>query len=198
MRSASFLVSGLVALAVAGVVSACSSSNGNSSDSDPGTEADGSPGGVAEGGAEASTTAEGGAEASTTAEGGACTTVNVYNFDNWCTVNVNGAATSDAGPDSGELVAAPYSSCVTTGTSVHVTVAPASSTFELGPNPFVYASPDNYGSEVETGDGGNATAILAVTIDAPACILVCCPFTNGTGCDSSESGYSAFLAHCGQ
>ncbi len=181
IQSRFLLISSLGALALAGVVSACSSSN-NRNSNDSGTEAGGSPSSSGS----SSGVSEGGAEASTTGEGGACTTVNVYNFDDWCTVSVNYAATS---------VAATYSSCVTTGGFVYVNVAPASSTFELGPNPFVYGSNDP-GTEVRF-DGGSPS-LLGLTADGPACILVCCPFTNGTGCDASESGYSAFLANCGQ
>ena len=31
---------------------------------------------------------------------------------------------------------------------------------------------------------------------ASACVLVCCPFADGTGCDSSFSGYTSFLSDC--
>jgi hypothetical protein len=216
IQSRFLLVLGLGALAVAGVVSACSSSNGNSNNSDSGTEADGSSSGtssgasssgssgssssgagsssgtssssgsssgVAEGGAEASTTGEGGAEASTTGEGGTCTTVNVYNFDSWCTVSVNGAAT---------VAAATYSPCVSKGESILIAVGPKNGTFELGPDPFVYVS--NVGT---VADGGGLTSTLNLLVGStPACVLVCCPFTNGTGCDSSETGFAAFLANC--
>ena len=200
LQSRFFLVSGLGALAAACVVSACSSSdNGNSNHSDSGTEAGGSSSGSSSGasssgsGSSSGSTSSSGSssgvaeagEASTTGEGGACTTVNVYNFDSWCTVSVGGAATA---------AAATYSACVIPGESILIDVGPKNGTFELGPDPFVYAS----GPGTAT-DGGGLTSTLNLLVGStPACVLLCCPFANGTGCDSSETGYTAFLANCNQ
>jgi hypothetical protein len=93
---------------------------------------------------------------------------------------------------------------VPTGNSALIVVGPASSTFELGPNPFVRISdvevPATDGGTPGTvvGDGGvGSTSSVNVGITFGAgCVLVCCPFTDGTGCDSSSSGYSTFLQNC--
>ncbi len=142
----------------------------------------------------------GGGEGGSTASGeagadGVCTageTLTVHNFDNWCTVSLNGAATS---------VSPSYQACVAVGNSERIVVGPASSSFELGPNPFVIIS----GAEVPdagtgiAGDGGfgsTRTAWVGNSSNTGICALVCCPFTDGTGCDSSFSGYSTFLSDC--
>jgi hypothetical protein len=118
--------------------------------------------------------------------------VTVHNFDSWCTVSLKGATTS---------VATSYQACVPDGNSVPIVVGPASGTFELGPDPFVRFSglevPDG-SAVVQAGDGGvgsTSTATVGVST-ADGCVLVCCPFTGGTGCDPSFTGYSAFLTQC--
>jgi hypothetical protein len=120
--------------------------------------------------------------------------ITVYNFDNWCTVSLNGAATN---------VSSSYRACVPSGNSTTIVLGPASSTFELGPKPFVLIGaelPDGGGAPPGTvvGDGGfGSTSTVQVGISgSAACVLVCCPFTDGTGCDSSQSGYTAFLSDC--
>jgi hypothetical protein len=86
--------------------------------------------------------------------------------------------------------------CVTPGT-IPLTAGPASGEFELGPAPWVYIS----------GTGGTTTGVQGtvsgglssesvVVGSSPGCVLVCCPFTDGTGCDSSFSGYTSWLTNC--
>ncbi len=221
-------------LALAGVIGACSSSSpsgspdsdnegdggtsssgsssggGSSSSSGAGSSSSGGSGSSSSGGASSSGgTTDGGGEGGTTASGeagadGGCpgTTpgtasyaITVHNFDNWCTVSLNGAAAS---------VSSSYQACVPVGNSASIVVGPASSTFELGPNPFVRISgvelPGGDGAPPGTvvGDGGvGSTSSVNVGINiGPGCVLVCCPFTDGTGCDSSSSGYSTFLSAC--
>ncbi len=156
------------------------------------------------GGASSSGGTDGGGEGGATdsgeagAEGGcpAGLTLTVHNFDNWCTVSLNGAATN---------VSASYESCAGVGSGASIVVGPASSAFELGPNPFVSIS----GAEVPdagtriTGDGGfGSTRTVDVgnsgVSSTGICVLLCCPFADGTGCDSSQSGYTTFLSDCPQ
>jgi hypothetical protein len=49
------------------------------------------------------------------------------------------------------------------------------------------------------GDGGfgsTKTVDVGNRLNTGICVLLCCPFTDGTGCDSSSSGYSTFLQNC--
>jgi hypothetical protein len=89
------------------------------------------------------------------------------------------------------------------GNSVPIVVGPASAAFEVGPAPFVRFSglelPDG-NVEVQAGDGGvgsTSTANVGVSL-TDGCVLVCCPFASGTGCDTSFTGYTAFLSECPQ
>lgn len=120
-------------------------------------------------------------------------TITVHNFEQWCTVSLNGAASS---------VSSSYETCVPLGNSAPIVVGPASASYELGPNPFVHISglevPDGSLPGKVQGDGGfgsTSTVIVGVS-SGPGCVLVCCPFADGTGCDSSYSGYTSFLSEC--
>jgi len=133
--------------------------------------------------------------ASETGADGGCSggTITVYNFDDWCTVSLYGAATS---------VSSTYEACVPYGNSATIVVGPASAAYELGPTPFVRIShlevPDGSLPGKVVGDGGlgsTSTVIVGVST-TDGCVLVCCPFADGTGCDSSFSGYTSFLAEC--
>jgi hypothetical protein len=162
-----------------------SSSGGSSSGGSSSGGSSSSSGGVTTDAGEAGTS-----EAGASADGGdaSCTTLSVFNFKSWCSVTVNGGTASTAA----ELPAA----CLPEG-SVTLTAAPASGTFELGPDPWVYISgtggTDSGVAGTVVGSTSTATVVLGST---PGCVLVCCPFTNGTGCTSAESGYTAFLANC--
>lgn len=170
-----------------------SGSSSGSSSSSGGTEA-GSEAGEADSGEGGTTPGEAGADGGCTMfeyEGNAGGTITVSNFDNGCTVSLNGAATS---------VSSTYQACLPLGNAAQIVVGPASAMFEVGPTPFVRIwggeVPD--GSIMGMGDGGSgSTSRVQVGISSSAaCVLVCCPFTDGTGCDSSFSGYSAFLQNC--
>jgi hypothetical protein len=188
-----------------GSSSGSSSSSGGSEAASEAGEAGGSSGGdsdneagESDGGGEGGTTTSGeaGADGGCTmfeGEGNAGGMITVYNFDNWCTVSLNGAAAN---------VSSSYQACVPIGNSAPIVVGPASTMFELGPTPFVRISgaevPDGSSTIFSMGDGGfgsTSTVIVGIT-SAAACALVCCPFTDGTGCDSSFSGYSTFLQNC--
>ncbi len=90
------------------------------------------------------------------------------------------------------------------GGSARIAVGPASGAFELGPNPFVRFSGVEFVGDgappgTVVGDGGvGFTSSVVVGINFGGCVLVCCPFADGTGCDSSQSGYTTFLSDCPQ
>ncbi len=98
----------------------------------------------------------------------------MLNYDSWCSVSVAGATASTAGT---QVV------CVADG-SVSLVASPASASFELG---------DWYGTSGDTGSGDPGTvsndtsAASYSTGDAGAgCVSVCCPFTNGMGCPTTN------------
>jgi hypothetical protein len=84
--------------------------------------------------------------------------------------------------------------------SIPLVAEPASSAFELGPDPWVYISGTGGTttgiSGTIVGDGGvGSTSSTAVVLGSTAgCVLVCCPFTGGTGCSGSD--YPTFHANC--
>jgi hypothetical protein len=188
----------------AGSSGGSSGAGSSSSSSGAGSSSSGSSGGVAEAstgdGAVEAASSSGGTEAGATEAGASdggdagCTTLKLYNFDTWCSVSINGAATSTSGTQS---------VCVTPGT-ISLVAEPNGDNFELGPDPWVYISgtggTDSGISGTIVGDGGvgsTSTTSVNVVAGAPGCVLVCCPFSsNGTGCTTSESGYTTFLANC--
>jgi hypothetical protein len=169
-----------------------SSSGGGSSSSSGGSSS--SSGGVTDGGSDAAalsdaSPSEGGSSSGADAS---CTALAVYNFKSWCSVGISGAT---------PVTSAMQSACLAPG-SIPLVAEPASSVFELGPDPWVHISGTGGTttgiSGTIVGDGGvGSTSSTAVVLGSTAgCVLVCCPFTNGTGCTSAEDGYTAFLANC--
>jgi hypothetical protein len=208
IRTRFVVVSSVGALALAGIVSACSSSSnpgGPAQGVDSGNEGDGagssssgagsgsssgsSSGGSSSGSSVSDASSDALAETSTSAEAG-CVDVTIKNFDTWCTVSVNGGAGTGA--------ASIPNVCVPPNSAVTLVASPASG-FELGPTPWVFLSGTG-GTDAGTagtiaGDGGvGSTSTVTLNVGTtPACALVCCPFTNGTGCNSAESGYTTFV-----
>ncbi len=150
--------------------------------------------GSTDSGTESGTDGSGGTDGGEAGADGGCSggTVTVHNFDSWCTVSINGAASSTA---------ATSEACVALGNSFAIVVGPASASFELGPSPFVLIGglevPDGAAPTV-VGDGGfGSTSKMIVGMSGgPGCVLVCCPFADGSGCDSSFTGYTSFLTEC--
>jgi len=87
----------------------------------------------------------------------------VNNYKAWCSVTVgsNGASVADA-----------QTVCVPSGT-VNLT-ATALTGFELGKAPW---------HDVTTSSGGSATLKVS---GSSACAWVCCPFTGGAGCPTTD------------
>src|SRR5580658_3662279 len=215
-RARIFWIASAASLALAASVTGCSSkSSGNPAAGEDGGEdaessssggsssgtasSSGSSGGSSSGGSSSGTASSSGASTeggtggtSDAGEAGAssdasCTTLNVYNFKSWCSVGVNGATAATT---------AEQTVCLAPG-SIPLVASAASGTFELGPDPWVYISGTGGTDSGIAGTVSGSTSTTAVVLgSSPGCVLVCCPFTGGTGCTSSEMGYHAFLANC--
>lgn len=95
----------------------------------------------------------------------------VKNYLGWCSVSVDGGASS-SGPEQVVDVAP--------GT-IPLVAAPASTLFELAPGMWHHTDGDHGAGDSGVVTGGQSTAAKTVG-PAPACVWVCCPFTDGTGC----------------
>jgi hypothetical protein len=96
----------------------------------------------------------------------------VKNIDAWCSVSINGGTAS---------AAASQTACVS-GT-VTLVAMPASSEFELGTAPWH----DTNSTGTITGTGVSAKATTTVNVSgATQCAWVCCPFTDGSGCNVTD------------
>ncbi len=108
---------------------------------------------------------------------GGCTTLTVKNYLSWCSVSVNGAPA---------VVDAVQTVCVPPST-VNLSASPASSTFELGtPNGPWHDTAGDTGM----GDPGMVVGMTSSTTvvvgTTAACVWACCPFTDGTGCPTTN------------
>ena len=103
---------------------------------------------------------------------GSGTPLMVLNFDSWCSVAVGSAAASSS---------ASQTVNVTPGT---ITLkATALSGFILGD--WHHTNGDSGAGDPGTVAGGMSTAMVTVG-SAATCVWVCCPFTGGTGCPSTD------------
>jgi hypothetical protein len=107
--------------------------------------------------------------------GGGCVELTVINTSSWCSVSV-------AGED--PVTDAEITACVPAG-EVDLEASAADNNFQLGPTPWHGTDGDTGDGEEGdvTGSGVNATSAATVTVTGEDCVWVCCPFTNGTGCD---------------
>jgi hypothetical protein len=155
----------------------------------------GSEGSATDGAAEGGGPSDAATDTSSQGEGGmptdggdaGCVTLNVYNFATWCSVSVNGGAFS---------AGASQTVCVAPG-SIALEAQAKNAAFELGPDPWVYISGPGGTDSGTAGmlDGGVSSTTVVVGSN-PGCVLVCCPFTNGTGCSSAFPGFSTWEANC--
>ncbi len=97
------------------------------------------------------------------------------NYDSWCNVSVNGGAASSA---SVQTV------CVAANGTVPVTAAPLGG-FELGADPWHDTTGDMGSGDPGTVSGGVSSTTATVTTGSK-CVWACCPFTNGTGCPTTD------------
>lgn len=179
-----------------GASSGTSSSGGSSSGTSSGSSSAGSSSG--------SSSSDAGTDSSTV--DAACTTLNLYNFKAWCSGTINGTTNindNDATPGTTTTTTV----CLAAGPASLV-ASPLNSTFELGPNPWIFISGTDGGLMSGTiaadggPDGGTATSTTTVTLGTvPGCVLLCCPFASGfhggidagpgemSGCTPDESGF---------
>jgi hypothetical protein len=100
----------------------------------------------------------------------------VKNYEAWCTIAVNGETASTA---------AVQTVCVAANGTVPVTAAPANASFELGPKPWHDTTGDTGTGDPGTVSGGVSSTTATVTTGTK-CVWACCPFTNGTGCPTTD------------
>ena len=108
-------------------------------------------------------------------------TLTVKNYLSWCSVSVGGGTASTA---------AVQTKVVPVSTAVPLTASPASAAFELGPNMWHHVDADTGNTGVPGTVSGTTSSATKTTPSTPgsACVWVCCPFTNGTGCDPATIG----------
>ena len=103
-----------------------------------------------------------------TSAGGA--TLTVKNFLNWCSIEINGGAASTD---------AVVTASVAPASMATIVAAPASSSFEIGPNPWFGVDQNGGGaapgSDVGSGAGETSTAVVTISqAGTPQCVSVCC------------------------
>ena len=111
-----------------------------------------------------------GAPTANAAPSGGGPTLTVMNFLNWCSVAVNGGAPSTA---------ATVTASVTPGSVVTIVATPASSSFEIGADPWFGVDQDDGGAATGTdvGSGTSETSTATVTFTGAGttqCVSVCC------------------------
>jgi hypothetical protein len=128
--------------------------------------------GTANGGSTASTSGSSTSGSSSSSSGAACTgtELTVKNYDAWCTVGVNGGTATEA---------AEQTVCVQPGT-IPLT-ATANSGFELSASS--WHDTDNAGT---IANGTDTSSITVTAGESTKCVWVCCPFTGGTGCPTTD------------
>jgi hypothetical protein len=101
----------------------------------------------------------------------------VKNYLSWCSVSVNGGAGSTA---------ATLMQDVDAGV-VGLKATPASSSFMLGAWHHTDGDTGAGDPGTVTGTGATATSTTTVTLaGASKCVWICCPFTSGTGCPTTD------------
>jgi hypothetical protein len=105
-----------------------------------------------------------------------CLTLTVKNTLVWCSISVGTGTASSA---SEQTV------CVPAGT-VDLAATPKNSSFILGP--WHHTSGDQgYGDPGNvTGTGSTARSTTTVVVSGATCVWICCPFTGGSGCPTTE------------
>jgi hypothetical protein len=96
----------------------------------------------------------------------------VLNYLSWCSVSVNGGAPSSS---------ASQTVNVAPGT-IPLTASPLSG-FELG---LWHNTTGDTGSGTPGTVSGTTSSATVVVGNAATCVWVCCPFTNGSGCPTSD------------
>jgi hypothetical protein len=97
-------------------------------------------------------------------------TLTVMNFLNWCSVEINGGTASTSGA---------VTASVLPGSVATIVAIPASSSFEIGTDPWFGVDENDGGAAngTDVGSGTSESSTAVVTISAtgtPACVSVCC------------------------
>ena len=117
------------------------------------------------------------------APSGGVPTLTVMNFLGWCSVTINGGAAS-----TGETVAA----SVAPGSVATVVATPASSSFQIGADPWFGVDQDDgaaaSGTDVGTGTSETSKASVIVGENETTCVSVCCqePGNSPTPCPTTN------------
>ncbi len=104
--------------------------------------------------------------------GGGMQQLTVKDYLSWCSVTVNGGAASSSAAQT-------------------VSVSPGNVTLTASPNSgfmlglWHHTSGDTGSGEPGTVSGSTSTATVAVG-NAATCVWVCCPFTDGSGCPTTD------------
>ncbi len=138
------------------------------------------PAGSNDGGANEASSAQ---DSGTAADaGGVEATLTVMNFLSWCSVSINGGATSSA---------ATVTTSVPTGAITTITITPASSAFEIGADPWFGVTQNDGGAApgIDVGSGVTETSTATVFVSANQCVSVCCeePNNSPTPCPTTNS-----------
>ena len=139
-------------------ISACSSDNGSTGPGDP----VGSP--------TPSPATDSGIPTPSPATDSGVATLTVMNFLNWCSVEINGGTASTG---------ATVTASVTPGSMATVVATPASSSFQIGTDPWFGVDQNDGGaaSGTDVGSGTSETSTATVTIPKTGtmqCVSVCC------------------------
>jgi hypothetical protein len=115
---------------------------------------------------------------------GKTVTLTVLNFLSWCSVTINGGASSTA---------ATVTASVASGSVATVVVTPASSAFQIGTDPWFGVDQNNGGAAggTDVGSGTTETSTATVTITGTGttqCVSVCCqePNMSPTPCPTTN------------
>jgi hypothetical protein len=120
---------------------------------------------------------------SSPATSGGVPTLTVMNFLGWCSVTINGGAAS-----TGETVAA----SVTPGSVAAVVASPASSSFQIGADPWFGVEQSDggaaSGTDVGTGTSETSKATVIIGENETTCVSVCCqePGNSPTPCPTTN------------
>jgi hypothetical protein len=150
-------------------ISACSSDSGSTGPGDPGGSPTPSP--VTYSGVPMPSPAtDSGVPTPSPAPDSGVATLTVMNFLNWCSVEINGGTASTG---------ATVTASVTPGSMATVVATPASSSFQIGTDPWFGVDQNDGGaaSGTDVGSGTSETSTATVTIPETGttqCVSVCC------------------------
>jgi hypothetical protein len=107
-------------------------------------------------------------------------TLTVKNYLSWCSVSVDGNAASTTAVQTEPITA--------TRNDLTLVATAASASFKIDSMMWHHTNGDSGGGEGGTVGGGGtmSTATVTVTAGTNKCVWVCCPFTNGTGCPTTD------------